>query len=281
MKFNNVFLGSIMTVLICSCGSDIDEDDSNNNTSNIVLQTCEDLTWNESLSFGNVEDIDGNVYRTVSIEGKEWMAENLNVSRFNNGLELELLSGFEKYEQLDLSADSLWMNFPARVNYVPSQEDSLLDDYYGIAPLYDCYGSLYNSEVIKSDLNVCPIGWRIPTKEDFELLRNLSDSEQSWKSLSGYRVESLDTEIVSIGKDGDDTFGWRGLPGGYIDQGEFFAAGTSTVWWSNSIIYDFPDGTGTPQYYLLYLNTSRFDNSSAYDVNENSGAGAYIRCIKD
>lgn len=40
---------------------------------------------NESLTYGQVSDIDGNSYKTIIIDDLIWFAENLKVTRFQNG----------------------------------------------------------------------------------------------------------------------------------------------------------------------------------------------------
>ena len=50
----------------------------------LVFYSCRPLDPPEP-GYNIVADIDGNVYRTVIIGDQEWMAENLRVTRYNNG----------------------------------------------------------------------------------------------------------------------------------------------------------------------------------------------------
>ena len=40
---------------------------------------------NSALTYGQISDIDGNSYKTIVIDDKVWFAENLKVTRFQNG----------------------------------------------------------------------------------------------------------------------------------------------------------------------------------------------------
>ncbi|MFN5576435.1 MAG: hypothetical protein ACK5BH_09105, partial [Bacteroidota bacterium] len=52
----------------------------------ISEHTCgaEDV-HNPAIAFGEVTDIDGNSYKTIVIDDLVWFAENLKVTRFQNG----------------------------------------------------------------------------------------------------------------------------------------------------------------------------------------------------
>src|SRR5271157_4735002 len=47
-----------------------------------------------------VTDIDGNVYHTVTIGKQEWMTENLNTTRYNDGTSIPLVTDTASWQHL-------------------------------------------------------------------------------------------------------------------------------------------------------------------------------------
>jgi uncharacterized protein (TIGR02145 family)/uncharacterized repeat protein (TIGR02543 family) len=118
-----------------------------------------------------IRDVDGNVYHEVKIGDQIWMLENLRTTKYRNGT----------------AVDTGGIKFP---NGVESNKTK--------------YGILYGS----ADNNLAPLGWRIPTKEDFEVLINYLKS-------NGYGYKGVDTAIAkSLASIGDwqfsDTVGTPG-----------------------------------------------------------------------
>ncbi len=94
-------------------------------------------------------DIDGNVYKSVVIGTQEWMAENLNVSRYRNGDEIHEVSDSVRWGDLDHGAFCAYHNAPS---------------------LAKIYGKLYNFYATVDERHLCPTGWHVPTDTEWSTL---------------------------------------------------------------------------------------------------------------
>ena len=114
------------------------------NLENKTLEKSETFLSSRKLLPNEVFDIDGNVYKTTTIGGQTWMAENLRSTRFNNGVEIPILTN----EQ--------WAN---------STSPGIVNN--------DIEGTYYNFYTLASyENNVCPNGFRVPYGSDIENLYN-------------------------------------------------------------------------------------------------------------
>lgn len=108
--------------------------------------TCGALNMhNPNVSYEEAIDIDGNSYKTVIIDDLVWFAENLKVTRFQNG---------DAIPNVSESADWSSMTGPGLCSYQNNPEN-------------DCpYGKLYNFYAASDARNPCPNGWRVPSLTD-------------------------------------------------------------------------------------------------------------------
>jgi FlaG/FlaF family flagellin (archaellin) len=52
----------------------------------LTFTSSKTIQFNPELDYGDVTDIEGNVYKTIRIGGQVWMAENLRTSTYNDGV---------------------------------------------------------------------------------------------------------------------------------------------------------------------------------------------------
>ena len=88
-----------------------------------------------------VSDIDGNIYNTVVIGGVEWMAENLNVSHYNNGDVIPQITNNTEWENATTGA---WCYFNNNNGYEST------------------YGKMYNYYAVSDPRGLAPNGWEVP-----------------------------------------------------------------------------------------------------------------------
>jgi uncharacterized protein (TIGR02145 family) len=202
-----------------------------------------DISFTTNGYSKNIKDIDGNIYNTVNIGGQVWMAENLKVSKFNNGTPIP-----------NITDDNLWRNTfqSARCNY----ENNISNN--------EIYGKLYNSFTITSNLNVCPQGWRVPKIEDWEtLLVNVRTSE-AWES---------NNNATNLKADSDNIFYFSALKGGYRSKdGQWLNIESNGNWWS------FKSENTLYQIEMDYSSNVKLTTIDNYLYRTQ---GLSIRCIKD
>lgn len=89
-----------------------------------------------------VEDIEGNVYKTVTIGKQVWMAENLKTSKYNNGTSIPLVTRDTEWNRLATPAYCWYRNDQTKFGYI--------------------YGALYNWYAINTG-SLYPAGWHVTT----------------------------------------------------------------------------------------------------------------------
>jgi uncharacterized protein (TIGR02145 family) len=195
-----------------------------------------------------VTDIDGNVYKTVTIGTQTWMAENLKTTKYRNG---DPLSSDHENNYYDYDND-------------PSNGT--------------IYGKLYSWYVVVDNRNIAPTGWHVPTNTDWNTLEdyvavNLGASGSIAKALASTTNWVSSTEEGAIGNDltKNNSTGFNALPGGSCGT-KFRYIGTDGYWWSSSESY-----MGDACRFGLF-----FDNSSLNFNHVLTSVTYYsIRCVKD
>jgi uncharacterized protein (TIGR02145 family) len=211
----------------------------------IVLPGCNKDKDDVELT---VIDIDGNEYKTVQIGSQVWMAENLRVTKFNDGMRIPLVASPTSWRNL-VSPGYCWQD----------------NDEVG----YKDFGALYNWYVVQSD-KVCPDGWHVPDEADWAELETTLGGYQ----VAGGKLKEVGTEHWNDPNTGaTDEYGFRALPTGYRGgyDGLYGGFGNSTGWWSRDI-------KETGQAWVRYV----FHNSDTlYSGGIYFDAGGCIRCLQD
>jgi uncharacterized protein (TIGR02145 family) len=105
----------------------------------------------------SVTDIDGNVYNTVTIGTQVWMAENLKTTKYRNGdvITTGLL-------------DTPWHSTTSGAYAIYNNDNAN----------NTTYGKLYNFYSVADSRNLCPTGWHVPSKSEFDQMINYLGGNQ-------------------------------------------------------------------------------------------------------
>ena len=228
--------------LVTSCGS---EDD---NPANAAVSSA---TFNETLTYGTMNDNDGISYKTIEIGNQVWMAENLRSTQFRNGESID-----------EVTTNSEWVGLTAAA-YSTYDNSTDLD-------AQATYGMLYNWFVVSDDREIAPEGWHVPTEQDWI---NLANAMGGVNSAAGALKEVGLAHWNAPNAGANNSSGFTALPAGrreYTD-GSFINTGFNAFWWT-STAYN-PD-------YSWYFQMN-YDGANLIQANFHKQYGFSIRLIKD
>jgi len=191
---------------------------------------------------------DGNVYRTVTIGGQEWMAENLRYlpevigsQAISNTVPYYYVYG---YEGTDVIAAKATEN-------------------------YNTYGVLYNWP---SAIDACPAGWHLSTADDWSQLKKIYTAEELKATGT---IEDGTGLWASPNSGANNKSGFTALPGGHRYQhtgdGYWLHIGKHGYWWTATV-----DSYDDPFYQRMDYNKKSVSGdwcSKRY--------GYSVRCVKD
>lgn len=207
------------------------------------------LGWLES---NMAADIDGNIYQTIKIGNQVWMAENLKVTRFNDGTIVPAIDNSNEWYNLTSPAYCRYNNDPSNLEH---------------------FGALYNFYAINSG-KLAPKGWHVPSEEELHTLISNLDPEANFvrheaSLIAGGMLKETGFDHWAEPNSGaTDESGFSALPGGCRSYaGNFSMIGT----------FGYFGATGNQTVMSL-----RFATGSAFIRDDVSKyVGVSVRCVKD
>jgi uncharacterized protein (TIGR02145 family) len=215
--------------------------DSAFTTTNPTMST---IAFNPDLTYGSVNDIDNNIYKTITIGTQTWMAENLKTTKYNDGTPIAFLP-----------AESFW-NVEDTAGYCWYNNDSIV------------YGGIYNWQAVNSN-KLCPVGWHVPSDDEWTVLTTyLGGAETGGSKLMEAGVGHWATPNTSL----TNETGFTALPGGYRNYyGDFGNIKLYGYWWAST--------ESSASYAYCRLIYYSFNNIGRTNTNKKSGLS--VRCLLD
>ncbi|MDA9756239.1 fibrobacter succinogenes major paralogous domain-containing protein [Flavobacteriales bacterium] len=212
-------------------------------------------------------------YETVQIGDQCWFAENLRATQYSNGsnipVALDCALGGTEWVFLFTPAQTVFGSSGGALMGTCIPCNHFNPDFNACNPDLSLseYGVLYNWYAVNAPGELCPSGWQVPNKAQWEELRDY---------VLGEGYAEVNTPLRSTGgwienDNGTDVFGFSGRSGGKRHpNGSFQAAGKIGLWWSRT-------ASGL-EAYRFRLDS---DNSGQTINTEDWRNGFSVRCIKD
>jgi uncharacterized protein (TIGR02145 family) len=219
-----------------------------------------------------VEDVHGNIYRTIKIGKQTWMAENLKVTRYPDGTAIPLAED-----------SAVWFHFN-RESHGYCWPGNVLAHGYAFGALYSWPAAAAAHEGItaveEGVQGVCPDGWHLPSDEEWKQLeeylgmsREEADADE-WRGTD--QGAKLKVEGIGYWKAPNagaiDEVGFSAQPGGFRHgSAQFLGTFETARFWTST-----QNGYG----YAWYRRID-YDHTDVYRDFSGVYRGHSVRCVKD
>ena len=226
-------------------------------------------------------DYDGNIYNTVQIGQQCWMKSNLRTKHFRNGV------------QINTSTSG---SYTQALYYQPTSSE--LTNYNEVN-----YGIYYNWPAVSDSNGLCPLGWHVPSFDEFYQLVDYTRNQSEYfcgstdpsnyggvgKALSSTIGWMNSTYSCAVGNDPtqNNATGFSAFPAGSwfdITIGtlvHFLSAGYNSFMWSSTLTSD----NRVWVYHADYNESNFYGATAALTFNSTEDFDMYeaysVRCVKD
>jgi uncharacterized protein (TIGR02145 family) len=255
MKKTKTLLAVILTALILfSCGKkSVKTSDSGISASEQISRSIRENIDSIKVEMPvqtpqTVEDIDGNVYKTVKIGNQTWITKNLKTTKLNDGTSIELIKNDATWASLSTPGYCWYNNDEASVK--------------------GTFGALYNGYTVATG-KLCPAGWHVPSDADWTTLIIYLGGE----NIAGGKLKENSADFWVIPNTGaNNESGFTAIPGGLrYHDGIFHDFGFSGYWWSST---EYSESRA----YFRYMD---YEYSNVFRFNNLKKLGFSVRCLLD
>lgn len=157
-----------------------------------AMSSANDINTELNKLEDTVQDVEGNSYRTVKIGNQVWLAENIRSTKFQDGSKI-------------------------RTAFIPSDDEKNLLKY----------GRLYDWRDVSDERNICPVGWRVASDDDWKELEKTIGMHEEDINKKGWRG---DNDIAITLKEAQPDTAFRKFDQSKVNKYNFFARASGIKW---------------------------------------------------
>lgn len=222
-----------------------------------------DQVFTTGSSSNSIQDIDGNVYKTVQIGTQTWMAENIKTSRYADGTPVQLIISQDTWNLLTES-DKAYCYY--------NNDTANLRTYGALYTWAAAVNGSVGSETVPSGIQgVCPTEWHIPSEAEWNVIEAYLGGSTI---VGGKMAETGLAHWASPNADATNSSGFTALPGGYrlVYPYSFIDIKNRANFWTSTLY---------PAYNAVYYRYITNNGGGLYSTFGYKSNGRSVRCVKN